>query len=644
MYYSLFDPLHRGSRSWTSCDVVEKWEGDTLTFKAPDVPYGFYMFRVVLFGPHDKGSIAPLTAEFPVCVIEPKQDGTLAFVSNKGRDAFVQGETIRLEAVFRSKGARPAGKRTVVLKHPDGREDRLTVKDPGGKWYSCPLSISESITRRLAPGRYELTATDLPAGLACYPFRFDVAPPRESLFRMIKTGGASGGNASHSGADLERSLATLVDLGYNRLDGFEPDSGPADIRGTLAQDDERLMPPDAVYHPSGKNQLLNACVRYGVEYGDCMFPGGDNEIPRYIDGYINAAERLMRRNVTSKRHSPAYNGEYLYWEVYHRGLNGVPKKHDTFFPAWRLKRALAAFPDPPPNRIRKDIGRNLINLRTSPDKWDQEAMDRYLALCWWEDHSWGDFNTRVSGAGRELLPPERWLFGAHHCTFMFVQHGRGAVMSTADLDNGYHPDVFENLEIASSQHYHDGPTLHHWMNAPILIQLLRESPTGRKRLVWSNLAMNKTALNLFNGQLLRQMGFAMLAQGADGYATFLVKEGFGEGPNPDTIHSKESMGWLNKKILAPFGELYSRGTRPGYLKVGIVNTHAQLAMSDFKPIRTANQIEELWLACWRLGYSAVFLREGDLEKPIEGYDAIFVPGIRFPGELTATALEQLRSV
>ena len=641
MFYSAYNPVHWGSRSWTPCDAVEKWEGDVLTFKTPDVPYGFYMFRVVLFGPHDKESISPLTAEFPVCVIEPKQDGTLAFVSNKGRDAFVQGETIRLEAVFRSKGARPAGNRTVVLKHPDGREDRLPIKDAGGKWYCQTLSIPESITRRLAPGRYELTAADLPAGLACYPFRFDIAPPRESLYRMIKGGGASGGDTRHDAMDIDRTVATLVDLGYNRLDLFDSGKGPADVASVLAQDDERLMSPDAIGVPTEKNQLLNACVRYGVEYGDCLFPGGDNEIPRYIDGYINAAERWLRREVTSKRHSPAYDGEYMYWEVYYRGLNGVPKKHDTFFPAWRMKRAMEAFTNPPPNQIKKDIGQNLIDLKTSPDKWDPGIMNRYLDYCRWEEHSWGDFNTRVSGAGRELLP--RGRFGAHHCSFMFVQSGRGAVMSAADLDNGYHPDVFENLEIASCQHYHDGPTLGYWINSPIMIQLLRESPAGQRRLVWANISMNKASLSLSDGQLQRQMAFAMLAQGADGYATYLLPESFSDGPNPSTLKSKETMGWLNKEILAPFGEVYSRGTKPGYLKVGIVNTMPQLSMSDFKPIRTANQLEELWLACWRLGYSAVFLREGDLERPIEGYQAIFVPGIRFPGELTATALDQLRN-
>lgn len=650
--YAPYDPTHETSRAWTFCDAVEKWEGDALTFKTPDVPYGFYMFRVVLFGPNDKDSISPLTAEFPVCVIEPKQDGTLAFISNKGRDAFVQGELIRVEAVFRSKGARPAGNRTVVLKHPDGREDRLTVKDAGGKWFSQTVSIPESITRRLAPGRYELTATDLPPGLACYPFRFDVAPPRESLFRMIKaskytheTYAILGSQMSGAPVDIDRAMATLADIGYNRFD-YHTYSGDlhgrrGDIRAGLAQSDERLMPPDVLYLPSGRDQILNACVRYGLEYGDVLHGAGDNEIPRYIDGYINAGERWIRREVTSMRHSPAYDGQYLYEESYHRGLVGVPKKHDNFFPAWRLKRASEIFTNPVPNQIRKELSRNVADLKTGSDKWDPVAMERFLNLTRWEEHSWGDFNTRLATAGRELLPRAR--IGTYHCCFMFVQNGRGAVMSATDLDNGYHPDVFENLDIASCQHYHDGPTLGYWINSPIMIQLMRESPVGGRRLVWANTSMNKDPLSLSDGQMQRQMAFAMLAQGADGVSTFCMHETFPDGPNPNTIKSKETMRWLNTEILAPFGEVYSRATKPGYMKVGIVNTMAQLSMSDFKPIRTANQLEELWIACWRLGYPAVFLREGDLEKPIEGYQAIFVPGIRFRGELTTAALEQLRN-
>lgn len=651
MAYSPYDPAHATVRSWTPFEP-QSWEGDTLTFTTPDVPYGFYMFRVMLFGPEDKDSISPLSAEFVCSVIEPGQDGTACFISNKGRDAFVPGETIRLQAVLRSRGARPAGTRTVVLKHPGGREDRLTLDDPGGTWHVRALNLPDSVTRRLAPGRYELTMTDLPKGVACYPFRFDIAPPRESRFRMIKaskytheTYALLGSQSGLKPIDLDRAVATLADLGYNRFDyhtyGDDHHNRPADARAVIADADERLMPSDALYLPSGRNRILNACVRYGLEYGDVLHGAGDNEIPRYVDPYIHAGERWIRREVTSMRHSPAYDGQYMYEEAYERGLVGVPRSHDNFFPSWRLMRARQVFTNTTPNQIRADIGRSMTRAKTDPGKWDPEAMERFLELRKWEMNGWGDFNTRLAAAGRELLPRAR--MGTYHCCFMFVQNGYGAVCSATDFDNGYHPDVFANLDIAACQHYHDGPTIGYWTHSPIMIQLLRASPAGGKRLVWANISMNPDSRSLSDGQLQRQMAFAMLTQGADGISTFHMHETFTDAPNTNTIKSKETMRWLNREILAPFGEVFSQGTRPGYLKVGIVNTLAQLSMSDFKPIRTANQLEELWISCWRLGYPAVFLREGDLERPLDGYEVIFVPGIRFPGELTDGALEQLRA-
>ncbi len=653
MMYSPYDPAHITSRSWSVFPAqAQTWEGDKLTVQTPEIPCGFYIFRVMLCGPQEvQDSISPLMAEFATCVIEPKQDGTACFISNKGRDAFVAGETIRLQAVLRSRNARQAGSRTVVLKHPDGREDRLSMEDSGGKWYSRALTIPDSSTRRLIPGRYELSMTDLPSGVACTPFRFDMAPPRESLFRMIKaskyTGEAYALLGSQNGEnpiDLDRAVESMAELGYNRFDyhtySTDLHGRRADPRAMIAQDDERLMSPDALYLPSGRDQILNACVRYGLEYGDVLHGAGDNEIPRYIDAYIAAGERWIRREVTSMRHSPAYDGQYLYEEAYERGLVGVPKKHDNFFPSWRLMRARQAFTNISPNQIRAEGSRNVAALKNDPNKWDPKAMERFLDLRKWEMHGWGDFNTRLAAAGRELLPRAR--MGTYHCCFMFVQNGYGAIMSAADFDNGYHPDVFENLDIATCQHYHDGPTIGYWANSPIMIQLLRESPVNGKRLVWANISMNPDSRALSDGQLQRQMAFAMLAQGADGVSTFHMHETFADAPNPNMIKSKETMRWLNKEILSPFGEIYARGTRPGYLKVGIVNTLAQLSMSEFKNIRTANQLEELWISCWRLGYPAVFLREGDMEKSLDGYQVIFVPGIRFPGELTPGALDQLR--
>jgi len=651
MQVSPFDPTRSTHRAWMPTEV-SSWEGDVLTFETPDLPYGFYMFRVMLFGAEDQGSVSPLAAEFLACVIEQGQVGTASFISNKGRDAFVPGETIRLQAVLRSSTERPAGKRTVVLTHPDGREDRLAINDPGGKWYSGSLVMDEFMTRRLLPGSYELTMTNLPAGVASYPFRFDVAGPRESLFRMIKatkyTHTATAILGSQSGdapIEIDRAMSTLAQIGYNRLDyhtwAADYHGRRADARPALAQADERLMAPDTFYLASGRNQILNACVRYGLEYGDVLHGAGDNQIPRYIDPYIRAGQRWIRREVQSMRHSPAYDGQYLYEEAYERGLVGVPKRHDTYFPAYRMQLASKRFTDTTPNKIRKDLSRQVTRYKTDPAKWDPDAMQRFLDLRRWEMNGWGDFNRRLATAGRELLPRAR--IGTYHCAFMFVQNGYGAISSATDFDNGYHPDVFEPLDIASSQHYHDGPTLGHWVHSPIMIQLMRESPMGGRRLVWANTSVNADSRALSDGQLQRQLAMAMLSQGADGVSTFLRHETFTDTPNPETIKSKETMRLLNEKVLAPFGELCARGTRPGYLKVGIVNTLAQLSMSEFKPIRTANQLEELWVSCWRLGYPAVFLREGDLEQPLAGYELIFVPGIRFPGELTDGALEQLRA-
>ncbi len=645
MAYSPYDPAAPASLSWTRFEV-DSWEGDTLTFRAPEVPYGFYMFRVMVGDAGDPATGSSLMAEFIGSVIEPKQDGTVAFVSNKGRTAFAPGETIRLQAVVRSRNARAAGARTLVLRHPGGREDRLSFQDPGGKWASQTLLIPESITRRLLPGRYELAAADLPAGLACYPFRFDMAAPKESLYRIIQSSGTAGtwflkGMESY---DIDRGIATFAETGYNRFDYWtyttDHHGRSADPRELLADSDERLMASDVLYLPSARNRMLNACVRHGMEFADVLHTAGDNQIPRYIDGYIHAAERWMRREVSSMRHSPSFDGMYMYQEAYERGLTGVPEHHDTFFPAWRLKRAAGIFTNVTPAQIRKEMSRNVESARLSPANWKPLAMERFLELRQWEMHGWGDFNSNVARAGRDLLPRAR--MSTYHKPFLFVQNGYGAVMSATDFDCGYHPDVFEDLDIAASEHYHDGPTLGFWPHSPILIALQRASPEGGKRLNWANIGMHQESRTLNDGQLQRQMAFAMLQEGADGISQYWVPMGFTEGPNPDTVKVKETTRLLNQEILMPFGELVTR-CKPGYLKVGIVNTLAQLSLSEFKNIRTANQLEELWVACWRMGYPAVFLREPELAKPIEGYQLIFVPGIRFKGEIPARGVQHLKN-
>ncbi|HEY7425440.1 MAG TPA: PQQ-binding-like beta-propeller repeat protein, partial [Gemmataceae bacterium] len=79
-----------------------------------------------------------------------------------------------------------------------------------------------------------------------------------------------------------------------------------------------------------------------------------------------------------------------------------------------------------------------------------------------------------------------------------------------------------------------------------------------------------------------------------------------------------------------------------YRKVGIVSTLNQHALGAFKSPPTANQTEGIWIACWRLGYPAVFVREEHFQNKLEGYSVLFVPGVRFDGELSEAALKRLR--
>ncbi|MDP7133564.1 MAG: hypothetical protein QF437_23920, partial [Planctomycetota bacterium] len=80
------------------------------------------------------------------------------------------------------------------------------------------------------------------------------------------------------------------------------------------------------------------------------------------------------------------------------------------------------------------------------------------------------------------------------------------------------------------------------------------------------------------------------------------------------------------------GEIIDK-TVDSYNRVGIISTKRQHFLSEFKNIPVANQTEGIWIACWRLGFPATFLREEHFANELEGFDIIFVPGIRYDGEL-----------
>ncbi|MBI2190538.1 MAG: PQQ-like beta-propeller repeat protein [Planctomycetes bacterium] len=643
--WSPYRPADPAGRTWTFFEP-SGWKGEHLTFRVPELDYGFYVFRVMVGDASDASSVLPLEGEFLACVLAAGQTGTASFSSNKGRDAFVAGEDVRLHLALRSQSPRQPGKATIVLRHPGGRSERVPFDDPGGTWYSRPLVLPAAKTRQLRPGAYELAVENLPAGMACLPFRFDlVGRVRKSLFSVIQpskytqpmnelvAGHLNAGSSAKPPYDLDRAVASLAELGYNRLDLMTYTTHhhvrPQVFRENLASGDDRLMAPDSVYTPSPRDQILNACVRHQVEFSDVLLSYNDFHLPRYIDGYVDAARRWARREAASMRHSPAFSGLMLYDEMYQVAVVGVPEIHATLFP--KIRRALAEQNfGVSPEKIHSALSRYLSR---PPAQREAETLDLFLRFRQWELHGWGDFNGRVADGVREICPEAR--IGTYHQSFTYVSTGLGAVCSATDLDNGYHPDVFEKLDIRASVHYTDNGG--GWVHSPIMAAALSFAP---RRPVFVNIPVMHEALKREDGQYQRQMALAMLSQGVDGVSMFGLNHDFRDGPNPEMMSGKETTGHLNREILAPFGEIAMR-TEPGYRRVGIVNLANQHILSEFKPIRTSNQIEELWVACWRLGYPATFLREDAFETGLEGFQVIFVPGVRFEGELPPKVLKRL---
>jgi outer membrane protein assembly factor BamB len=630
--WSVCYPNLPSRRVWTPFEVRE-WLRDegTLTFQVPDLPVGFYHVR---FTVADGAEPTGLSAELPVAILRAGQTGSAAIVSPKARDAFVAGETIRLDAVIRSADERrPSGRPSLVLKQPDGRKEKVPFADRGGVWCAQPLELAGDATRHLPPGRYELSFADLPAGVVAWPFAFDiVSPDPRSRFTIVKAHKYTGTIGGALG-DSDRAAHSLAELGYNRIElSCRADRHTFSDREGIAARDPRLPPPAAAYQPSPRDRLLNACVREGLQYADELLYYNDFHIPRYIDPYIRATQRWIARETATMRHSPAFDGIYIYQEMYEWGKMGVMDAHTELWPRTREEVAAAKLGERPAD-IRNRMGREMRRPRVDRDP---RVMSRFLELRQFEIAGWGDFNSRVAGAVREVLPRAR--VSTYNQAFLQVTAGLGAVSSGVDMDCGYRPDVFRDLDIRNIIHYQDGPC-GGWIHSPMLVQLLRYEP---RRPVWINYPV-RVSHNMpmpRDGQYERRMAFAFLAEGADGVSLWGLEHSLGDGPNPSMMDGKEMTAPLNREVLEPFGEL-ATATEPGYRKVGIVLTENQMIMSDFKELRTANQVEELWVACWRLGYPAVFLREEALERPLDGLDVIFVPGIRFDGELSAQALQRL---
>ena len=636
---SSYSPSLPTARSWKPVEVLG-WENTrekgVLRFRVPEVDPGFVAFRVQVFNKGDPQPTTGLAAEVLAAVVMADQQGSASFAANKGRNAFLAGEDILIDLVIRSRQPRQAAERAVVLHHPDGGEEPFKVADTGEPWLVRALRIPSSHSAALAPGRYSLTVRDLPANVAVTPFVFDLAGrDRASLYHIVKpskyTKPMNDLEPSHMQGDkpidLDRAMHTLAGLGYNRVDlmSYMVNHHLRNYtwREDLAAVDPRLPSSDSVFTPSPRDQILNACVREQLQYSDVWLSYNDFHLPRYIEGYINTSERWIAREMQAMRHSPALDGMMLYDEMYQQAVSGIVETHQNIFPRIRARLATDTL-GKSPSQIEAAFSRY---LQRPKDQRDPETLQLMLRYRDWEQHGWADYVNRVVKVGKEILPRAR--FGTYTRTW-------AAPGTSDDIYHGYPPDLFKNLDIISHVHYADNSTC--WVSIPIVARILR---TGTGKTLYVNMPLLHEVRSKWDGQYTRQMAFALMAQGANGISQWGLPHSFEDGPNTSIVQGAETTRHLNREILQPFGELIDR-TGEGYRKIGIVSTMNQHALSAFKEIGTSHQTEGIWVACWRLGYPALFLREDDLRDKLEGYAVIFVPGIRFDGELNDAIVSRLR--
>jgi outer membrane protein assembly factor BamB len=636
--WSAYNPSLPTARVWQPVPVLG-WDNGrdagALRFRAPDEPFRFVVFRVQVIDADRPDADTGLAGEIEACIIDPKQTGTASLVSNKGRTAFAAGEDIDLALVFRSQKPRPAGRRTLALTHPDGRVETLAVEDGDDAWLARDVRLPAARTAHLEPGRYTLEVRDLPEGIVALPFAFDLAGRQKpSLFHVIKpskyTKPMNDLEPSHlkgEPVDLDRVVQTFDDLGYTRVDLMSYMTNhhlrAYTWREELAAEDDRLPAPEAVYTPTPRDQILNACVRHQLQYADIWLSYGDFYLPRYIDPYIHASERWLAREVQAMRHSPAWDGLILYDEMYQNAAVGIVKEHTALFNKIRIRRAEEQL-GLSPTKVEEAFNRYVARPRAQRDP---KALEAFLRYADWQQHGWADYVNRVVAVGRGLAPEAR--FGTYHRTWM-------PPGTNDDIYNGYPPDLFKNLDIIGHIHYADNSTA--WVSVPLLAKALR---TGKGKTLYVNMPLAHEARTQWDGQYQRHMAFALLAQGANGISQWGLATTFDDGPNPATAQNRDTTGPLNHDVLRPFGEIVDR-TRDGYRKVGIVSTLNQHALAAFKTPPASNQTEGIWIACWRLGYPAVFVREEDFREKLDGYSVLFVPGVRFDGELGEPILKRLR--
>jgi len=612
-----------GSFKWLDLPLKASADG-TVKITLPTVRNGVYKLKLGL-QPTTPGAQS-FSVDQWVSVAAGGGNGIGVF-TQRGRTAFYRGETFWLGVgVVAALKPMPVGTDvTVDFIDADGARIPMYRAKTGQEIrdrHTFILDVASATTLALAPGYYVVDAKV--GGLAGPPFQVEIVDPAPLTHFVNLLNGKYNlwGNAHYSGVLGGREEANpagrgIAASGYNVFMGMSYGMNRVQWPGRtivaeLVRARPELGPWEAYAPPSGRDQFLNAMVRYKLGFYENLFTQHDSMMPRG-EKILNACERYSTLEAQSMRHSPAFLGVCIFDE-FSRSLD-----HDTG------ADMIAYFHRADELEYRRKYKRGSSQALRDRDRFlgrpegqrDYKDIESYRTWPEHLDNQWAGFCGRMSKAVKNVMPE------ALNYTYHRIDALPGSTMGSEELGR--------NLDALATVGYKDMGGFGAYATAgPLATDVMRSRDD---LLVWPQLYGLGTGPH---GASNMRQAFFTLSQKPDGI-TFFQFESSLKSTLTDNFNGIRDITAMTTR----YGDLILAAKR-GYKKVAIFYSREMDMISGTKKIT-----EGIWTACIRAGFPSDILHDKQIraDKGLE-YEVIFVPGFTTKDAVppkTMAALKRLLS-
>ena len=618
-----------GDTAWRPAQVTAGALPGQARLSMPDIPDGIYRLRFAARSP--SAGAPPVQAEV-VVTVAPERPWGVGVFTPRGRDAFFRGESFWLGlGVVASGQAIPAGT-SLSLELVDERGNRFPLAaarlaTATRERDSLIVRVPGSESLKLSAGRYRL---DPRAGaIAGRPLTITMVEPEPAThFTTLIPGkynpeGRNYAETCDTGEGADDLVEAMAGVGVNAFMGMNYSFDRVTRRGAaveqLARECPALGPWESWAQPSGRDLVLNACVRNNVRFWENLFTYNDCSLPRG-ERILATASRFAGLESQSMRFSPAFQGACLYDEVYLRSMNDGLAVVTAFEQAGEIEFT-KAHPGLTSAKCLKALDRyagrpfgqrSLADLAT----WRQWAG--------WEDQLWMRWGAACASGVREGAP------GANVFILNRYWGANGGNLSA----NGYDPFVYSNCDLAACVMYKDGGA----GDRPVFAAMQADVMRTREGLpVWTQIG-GPSGPALYGHHQVRS-AFLALSQKTEGFSFFNM--GF-DWRAPEPVDTRMTIRNIASGLCTPYGD-FLMTLQKGYRQVAIVYSHTARELQSRKTEALEMQVEGIWVACLRAGYPADILYD---EQVLAGkaldYGAVFVPGFTYEDECPPDLLQALR--